>query len=130
MKYLHTIFQIAARCQSSARNNSAAPAQLTRVKPPVPVRTCSLDRRNNFDDEKFRPTNTGKADQFSSKLFLNDAAESEVSFPNSYDDLETPTNENIHLLDTSNMANNNFVLYKNINMNHMDLPPPSYDQIT
>ena len=70
------------------------------------------------------------ADPFSSKLFLNDATESEVSFPNSYDDLKTPTNENIHILDSSNMTNNNFVLYKNINMNHMDRPPPSYDQIT
>ena len=78
----------------------------------------------------FVPANTGKADPFPSKLFLNDATESEVSFPSSYDDLKTPTNENIHILDSSNMTNNNFVLYKNINMNHMDRPPPSYDQIT
>lgn len=76
------------------------------------------------------PANSGKADPFSSKLVLNDPTESEVSFPSSYDDLKTPTNENIHILDSSNMTNNNFVLYKNINMNHMDRPPPSYDQIT
>ena len=122
-----------SRCRSPARNclKTSLPVQLTRVKPPVPVRTCSLDRRSqlNLADDN-------SSEKCPSELLLTEmtSSGSEASYPlGHFDDLKTPTNENIQLLGTeavSNVTNNNFVLYKNINMNHFELPPPSYDQIT
>ena len=88
------------------------PGGLSRAKPPVPVRTCSLDRR---------PT-----DIFSEKLsfYESDGA------PTWPDDTKTPTNENVHLL--SHINNNNYAVPRGStnNVNQFDLPPPSYDQIT
>ena len=71
-----------------------------------------------------------KCSQFSTELFLHKPTNCEDSYSNTFDDMKTPTNENINIFDTACVKNNNLVVYKNININQFELPPPSYDQIT
>lgn len=73
-----------------------------------------------------------KSSQFSTELFLqkHTSTNSEDSYSNAFDDMKTPTNENINIFDSACVKNNNLVVYKNININQFELPPPSYDQIT
>jgi len=114
-----------SRCESPSKQQ--LPVRLTRVRPPVPVRTCSLDRRSNVDNNR-----EDKSSQFSTELFLqkHTSTNSEDSYSNAFDDMKTPTNENINIFDSACVKNNNLVVYKNININQFELPPPSYDQIT
>ena len=71
-------------------------------------------------------------DKCSTELFLHkpSSTNSEDCYSNTFDDMKTPTNENINIFDAACVKNNNLVVYKNININQFELPPPSYDQIT
>ena len=88
---------------------------MTRVRPPVPMRTCSLERHSVIDNSSSGSPYYPQDSQYSN-----------------FDDLETPTNENINLLnlDCANMTNNNMVNNTPSNMRQFEVPPPSYDQIT
>ena len=105
-------FQSLAHLGREEGRQKEDPGGLSRVKPPVPVRTSSLDRR---------PTII-----FSEKLSFYEGEGGPVCF----EDTKTPTNENVHLL--SHINNNNYAVPRGStnNVNQFDLPPPSYDQIT
>ena len=115
------IFQSQSRLRSPARTPGTP--GVTRVKPPVPVRTTSLDRKpssQHISSEKYF--------NFSQKLSFYE--DSEGDHPTGFDDTKTPTNENVNLL--SNLNNNNYAVPRGptINVNQFEVPPPSYDQIT
>ena len=92
---------------------------MSRVKPPVPVRSSSLDRRPTTEHDT--------PDKPMVLSFYGECGQGEC--PAGYDDTKTPTNENVHLL--SNI-NNNYDVPRatTINVNQCEVPPPSYDQIT
>lgn len=97
--------------------------EVGRVGPPVPVRTSSLDRGPGGEHPPPTPPTLWTANQKFS--FYRSPAE--------FDDSKTPTNENVDLL--SNINNNNYAVPRvprgrTINVNQLELPPPSYDQIT